>query len=79
MQINLQSIEKRLIGIIGNIGRNLERIRLENGLTLKEISSKLKIDLKLYEYYEAGFITPNLFFISKFCEFFDISVNDFFN
>ena len=53
------------------ISNNLKKIRKQNKLTQIELANKLHVDKKSIYNYESVKI-PNLIFIKKFCDFFNI-------
>ena len=55
------------------INTKLKELRLEKGLTQKQVAEQLGISSTCYSGYEQGYREPDLKTLIKICRFFDIS------
>lgn len=53
----------------------LKQLRLERGLTLKEVCAALGVTIGAYNHYEQGIREPPISLICKICDFFDVSAD----
>ena len=53
----------------------LKQLRLERGLTLKEVCAALGVTVGAYNHYEQGIREPSVALICKICDFFDVSAD----
>lgn len=60
------------------IGNRMKMIRVYANLKQKDLANSLGIPASILSLYEQGKREPTLTFISKFCEYFKISVSQFF-
>lgn len=60
------------------IGKRIKMIRLYAGFKQKELAEKLNVQAPLLSLYEQGKRGPSLNFLKKFCDFFGISLSQFF-
>ena len=51
----------------------LRELRLEQGLTLKQVSSALQLTLSAYANYERGIREPSVAIIKRICKFYNVS------
>jgi len=58
------------------LGRNLQRIRKEKGLTQEQLAEKLGITLTYMGYFEIGHRVPNLKMLAKIADILDVKVKD---
>lgn len=49
------------------IGQRLRQVRIEKGMTQKEISEQMEIESQNYSKYERGLLAPTFFWIYRFC------------
>lgn len=57
------------------ISKRLKELRLEKGLTQKEVAEQLEMSTTCYSGYEQGYREPDLKTLIKICKFFDISAD----
>lgn len=57
------------------LGKRLKELRLERGLTQKELSLALGLNAVTYLHYEKGQREPPLSFLVDISKFFDVSVD----
>lgn len=57
------------------MGEKLRSLRSERGLTLKEVSLELGINLMTYAHYEHGDREPSIEMLKKLCIFYDVSAD----
>lgn len=57
------------------MGERLKQLRLEKGLTLKEVSQAIGIHLMTYAHYEHGDREPSIETLKKLCDFYDVSAD----
>lgn len=55
--------------------QRLKALRLEKGVTLKEISSCIGVGLMTYAHYEYGDREPSFETLIKLCNYFDVSAD----
>ena len=60
------------------IGKRMKMIRLYANVKQKKLAKELGIQASVLSMYEQGNREPTLTFISKFCEYFKISISQFF-
>ena len=53
----------------------LKTIRIESGMTQKDVHEKLGVSLNCYASYEQGRTEPNIDMIVKLCKMFDVSAD----
>ena len=53
----------------------LKMLRLNNGMTQKQVADLLNVDRSTYTYYETGKIKPNVDTLVKLCCIFDVSMD----
>ncbi len=51
----------------------LKRLRIEKGLTQKEVAKQLKISETGYAGYEQGYREPDFTMLTKICSYFDVT------
>lgn len=54
-----------------------KELRLEKGLTLKEVAGAIGITLSAYSNYEQGLREPSLSILKRICEYFEVSADYF--
>lgn len=57
------------------IDKRLKDLRLEKGLTQKQVAEQLEISSTCYSGYEQGYREPDLKTLIKICKFFDVSAD----
>ena len=57
------------------LGKNLKELRLERGLTQKEVADALKINSVTYLHYEKDQREPPLTLLAEMAVFFEVSVD----
>lgn len=57
------------------IDKKLKDLRLEKGLTQKQVAIQLEISSTCYSGYEQGYREPDLKTLIKICKFFDVSAD----
>ena len=57
------------------LSKRLKELRLEKGLTLKQVSSALNLTLSAYSNYEQGIREPSVDIIKRICNFFEVSAD----
>lgn len=55
------------------LSKRLKELRIEKGLTLKQVSSALNLTLSAYSNYEQGIREPSVEIIKRICNFFGVS------
>lgn len=55
------------------LSKRLKELRLERGLTLKQVSGALNMTLSAYSNYEQGIREPSVDTIKRICIFFEVS------
>ncbi len=58
-----------------NFGNKLRELRLEKGVTQKEVAEFLGLTTKAYCFYELEKREPSLRTLAKICEFYDVSAD----
>lgn len=66
------------MGIKENIGKRMKMIRLYSSLKQKNLAEDLGVQASVLSMYEQGNREPTLTFLSKYCEYFNISIAQFF-
>lgn len=61
--------------IIINFGNNLKKLRLQNNLTLQELSENLGLSRQMLSYYENNKKSPNLYSLIQISKFFNCSID----
>lgn len=51
----------------------LKELRLEQGLTLKQVADSLQLTVSAYSNYEQGIREPSIEVVKKICVFFNVS------
>ena len=59
-------------------GKRMKMIRLYANLKQKDLARELDMQPSVLSMYEQGNREPNLSFLSKFCDYFNISISHFF-
>lgn len=72
MSSTLSKIRKKNLTLIGN---SLKELRKNNGLTLDELSKKIKTTVESLVKYESDFGAPNLARLVKFAELYGVSID----
>lgn len=57
------------------MGERLRYLRTEKGLTLKEVSAALGVNLMTYAHYEHGDREPSIEMLKALCDFYDVSAD----
>ena len=57
------------------MNEKLRQLRIEKGLTLKEVSAELGISLMAYAHYEHGDREPSIETLKKLCLFYSVSAD----
>ena len=57
------------------MGERLKQLRLEKGLTLKEVSQALGIHLMTYAHYEHGDREPSISTLKQLCDFYEVTAD----
>lgn len=57
------------------MNKRLKQLRLERGLTLKEVCSALGVTVGAYNHYEQGIREPSLALVCKICDFFGVTAD----
>lgn len=55
------------------MGERLKQLRLENGLTQRQVADILGLTVKGYNFYELGQREPSISSLKKLCEFYGVS------
>lgn len=55
------------------LNERLKELRIESGLTLKQVSDSLQLTLSAYANYEYGVREPSIEIIKRMCKFFNVS------
>ena len=63
---------------IDKLGTRIKIIRLNSGYKQKELADKLNITASLLSMYEQGKREPSVSFLKTFCDYFHISLSQFF-
>lgn len=53
----------------------LKQLRLERGITIKEVASNLEMTVSAYAHYEQGRREPSIDILKRICQFFDVSAD----
>lgn len=61
-----------------NIGENIKKLRAEKGVTQEQLADHLSITYQSVSKWERGETSPDLYFIPKIADFFDISIDELF-
>lgn len=61
--------------IIINFGNNLKKLRLQNNLTLQDLSENLGLSRQMLSYYENNKKSPNLYSLIQISKFFNCSID----
>ena len=56
--------------------KRLKEIRIESGLSQKQVAQKLEISVTCYAGYEQGYRQPDLRTLTRICLLFEISADD---
>jgi putative transcriptional regulator len=73
------SLSKTQRNQLKTLGAHLKKVRLEKGLTLKELGYKIDKDPQSISRVEMGDINPTYLYLIKLCEGLDIAISDLFN
>lgn len=57
------------------MNERLRELRLEKGLTAKEVATKLGMTLGAYAHYEQGVREPSIAILKKLCDLFEVSAD----
>lgn len=60
---------------MNKLSERLKELRIEQGLTLKQLSMKLSIPLQTYANYEHGTREPPIDLLIQICDFYKISAD----
>lgn len=55
------------------MNEKLKDLRMQRGLTLKEVSKALNLTLSAYSNYEQGIREPSIEIIKRICKFYDVT------
>ncbi len=58
-----------------NLAEKLKELRIEKGLSQREVSSALGMTRNAFTNYENGYREPSLENLKKICQFFDVSAD----
>lgn len=58
------------------LGQRLKRIRIEQGLTQKELSFRIEKELQSISRVELGDTNPSFLYLMKMCEGLGVTIND---
>ncbi len=58
-----------------NMNERLKEIRLEKGLTIKDVCTALGLTISAYAHYEQGIREPSITMLKKICIFFGVSAD----
>lgn len=53
----------------------IKDLRLEKGLTQKQVAEQLNITTRAYSYYETGTREPSFDVLRRICDFFDVTAD----
>lgn len=53
----------------------LKQLRLERGITIKEVAASLEMTVSAYAHYEQGRREPSIDILKRICRFFDVSAD----
>ncbi len=56
-----------------NINERLKELRIERGLSQKEVSDSIGLTLGAYAHYEQGVREPSIAIIKRLCAFFEVT------
>lgn len=60
---------------MNNFGKTIRQLRLENGLTQASLAKELYTTQRRISYLELGKIEPDIYFLHKTADYFDVSVD----
>ena len=55
------------------LGERLQYLRLEKGMTQKELSKVFKVSLKTIQFYEQNRTIPDIYLVAEIAKFFNVS------
>ena len=55
------------------LGERLQYLRLEKGMTQKELSKVFKVSLKTIQFYEQNRTIPDIYLVAEMAKFFNVS------
>ena len=58
------------------LGERLQYLRLEKGMTQKELSKVFKVSLKTIQFYEQNRTIPDIYLVAEMAKFFNVSAKD---
>ncbi len=58
------------------ISENIKNLRIEKGLTQKDLAVALNVSYKTISHWESGYTEPTIFIIKKLKEFFQVSYEE---
>ena len=70
---DLDQIELAVYGMEGLLGERLQYLRLEKGMTQKELSKVFKVSLKTIQFYEQNRTIPDIYLVAEMAKFFNVS------
>lgn len=56
-------------------GKLIKELRIEKGLTIKQVADAVEVNVRAYNYYEQSRNEPSLETLKKICDFFDVSAD----
>ncbi len=58
-----------------NIGKNIKYLRENSGISRKELSSAIGVDVRTISYWENGVNEPKASYVAKLAQFFGVSAD----
>lgn len=56
-------------------GRLIKELRIERGLTIKQVATTIEVNVRAYNYYEQAMREPSLETLKRICDYFDVSAD----
>ena len=56
-------------------GKLIKELRIEKGLTIKQVADAIEVNVRSYNYYEQARHEPSLETLKRICDFFDVSAD----
>lgn len=56
-------------------GKLIKELRIEKGLTIKQVATAVEVNVRAYNYYEQSAREPSLDTLKRICDFFDVSAD----